>query len=55
MSNVLDSLFENLKDTFESNIKNIKTAGESANRIADHVGELVLSFDEQEVCIHIFL
>ena len=55
MSGVLDGLFKNLEDTFESSVKKIKTAGESADRVADGVEKLVSSFDEHEVRAPMFL
>lgn len=55
MSILVDGLFQTLEDTFESSIKSIKTASESADRIADGVKDLVSSFDEHEVRVLISL
>jgi methyl-accepting chemotaxis protein len=49
MSNVIDTLFQSLEDTLESSIKDVETAGKSADRIADGVEEIMSSFDEHEV------
>jgi hypothetical protein len=49
MSDILDSLFQNLEDTLESGLKDIKSAHKSADSIANGLGELMSSFDVQEV------
>jgi len=55
MSNVIDTLFKSLEDTLESSIKDVETAGKSANRIADGVEEIMSSFDEHEVRARAYL
>jgi hypothetical protein len=55
MSSVLDGLFQDLEDTFESSTKKIETAVKSADRVADGVKNLVSSFNEHEVRVPIFL
>jgi hypothetical protein len=55
MSNVIDTLFQSLEDTLESSIKDVETAGKSADRIADGVEEIMSSFDEHEVRAHAYL
>jgi len=49
MSNILGGLFKDLDNTFESGVKDIESAGKSADRIEKGVRELISSFDEQEV------